>query len=69
MAVDPTKVLRLNMPQWQGGDRPAYRIGSRVLPALAPDPRGPEETVVVAPAGEDARPVEQGIVSRSAVLR
>lgn len=68
MPIDPKTVLRLNLPQWQGGDRPHYRIGGRVLAALAPDAQGPEETVAVAPAAEAGRPVERGIASRSALL-
>jgi hypothetical protein len=34
MAIDPLNVRRLNMPQWQGGDRPNYRIGGRYRIAL-----------------------------------
>jgi arginase len=68
VAIDARKVLRLNMPQWQGGDRPNYRIGGRVLAAIAPEPRGPEETVPIPCAGEDQRPVDGGIVSREALL-
>jgi arginase len=69
MPVNPRKVLRLNLPQWQGGDRPSYRIGGRVLAALAPDAQGPEETVPVAVATDAERPPEQGILSRAALLR
>jgi arginase len=69
MPIDPSKVLRLNLPQWQGGDRPFYRIEGRVLAALAPDPQGPEETVPVPAATEGERPLEQGILSRAALLR
>lgn len=68
MAIDPKNVLRLNMPQWQGGDRPDYRIGGRVLAAIAPDPQGPQETVPVPASTGDKRPVEGGIVSRAALL-
>jgi arginase len=68
MAVDPRKVLRLNLPQWQGGDRPNYRIGGRVLAAIAPESQGPEETVSVPVAGKDERPIDGGIVSRHALL-
>jgi arginase len=68
LAIDGPRVLRLNMPLWQGGDRPGYRIGGRVLAAIAPEPRGPEETVVVPRAAEDERPVDDGIVSRQALL-
>ncbi|MGH7004852.1 MAG: arginase family protein, partial [Alphaproteobacteria bacterium] len=68
MTIDPKKVLRLNLPQWQGGDHPDYRMGARVLAAIAPQALGPEETVAVAEAREDVRPVEQGIVSRRPLL-
>lgn len=68
MPIDPRRVLRLNMPVWQGGDRPSYRIGGRVLAAIAPDPVGPEETVAIPPSEVDERPVESGIVSRRALL-
>lgn len=68
MAIDPAKVLRLSLPQWQGSDRPDYRIGGRVLAAIAPDPQGPEETVPVPAATGEERPVEGGIVSRAALL-
>jgi arginase len=68
MAIDPANVLRLNMPQWQGGDRPEYRIGGRVLAAIAPEPRGSEETIPV-PRGEtNERPLDRGIVSRAALI-
>jgi arginase len=68
VAIDGRNVLRLNLPLWQGGDRPDYRIGGRVLAAIAPEPRGPEETVPVPRAGRDERSVEGGIVSRQALL-
>ncbi|MDK1373573.1 MULTISPECIES: arginase family protein [unclassified Sinorhizobium] len=68
MTIDPKKVLRLNLPQWQGGDHPDYRIGARVLAAIAPEPLGPEETVAVPEAHDDVRPVDEGIVSRQPLL-
>jgi arginase len=68
LAIDGRRVLRLNLPLWQGGDRPNYRIGGRVLAAIAPEPQGPEETIPVPRGGEDERPVEDGIVSRRALL-
>jgi arginase len=67
MAIDPKKTLRLNMPQWQGGDRPAYRVGSQVLAAIAPEPQGPVETIAV-PRPAEVRPVEGGIVWRKDLL-
>ncbi|NTG08766.1 arginase family protein [Rhizobium rhizogenes] len=68
MTIDPQKVLRLNLPQWQGGDRPDYGIGARVLAAIAPEALGPEETVAVPGTRDGIRPVEHGIVSRQLLL-
>lgn len=68
MAINPANVLRLNMPQWQGGDRPEYWIGGRVLAAIAPEPQGPEETVPVPHGETNERPVESGIISRTALI-
>lgn len=69
MTIDPRKVLRLNLPQWQGGNNPAYRIGAKTLAAIAPEPLGPVETVNVPAATEGERPTEDGIVSKSVLLR
>ena len=52
----PTRTLRLNMPQWQGGAEPAYRFGGELLRWLAPAHDGPEETDEVAAA--DGQPLE-----------
>ncbi|KKX26247.1 arginase family protein [Rhizobium sp. LC145] len=68
MTIDPKNILRLNLPQWQGGDHPDYRIGARVLAAIAPEAQGPEETIAVPEAPDATRPVEQGIVSRKPLL-
>lgn len=62
--------LRLNMPQWQGGNEPAYFFGSQVLQFLAPKATGPEETVPVDdPADGATLENEHGIMGRSAVVR
>jgi arginase len=68
MTLDPSTVLRLVMPQWQGGDEPEYRVGTRVLTALAPAPRGPVETIAVPEAEGNDRQENRGIVSREALL-
>ena len=68
MNIDPKNVLRLNLPQWQGGDRPDYRLGAQVLAAIAPEPQGPVETIAVPLSTEDVRPVDGSIVSREALL-
>ncbi len=66
----PGKTLRLNFPQWQGGNEPAYHFGSELLQFLAPKAKGPEETVPVDdPAAGAALAAEDGIVGRSAVVR
>src|SRR3546814_4330178 len=58
--------LRLNMPQWQGGDEPAYRFGSELLRWLAPPHDGPEESVEVPEADGNPPPVDHGIKWRDA---
>lgn len=68
MSVHPSRTLRLNIPQWQGSDRPDYRIGGRVLAALAPVASGPEVTIAVAPATTAVRAVEDGIASKTELL-
>lgn len=60
--------LRLNMPQWQGGDLPAYRFGTELLRWLAPPHDGPEETVAVPEADGSAPSIERGIKWRAELL-
>jgi arginase len=61
--------LRLNMPQWQGGNEPAYRFGAELLAFLAPPADGPEETIDV-PYPEEGTTLktDAGIVGRVALL-
>lgn len=35
-----TETLRLIMPQWQGGNNPAYSLGAKLLAWLAPAANG-----------------------------
>jgi arginase len=69
----PTKketTLRLNMPQWQGGNRHDYYFGSQLLAWLAPPANGPVETVPVsAPKPVETLEVENSILGRKALLR
>ena len=61
--------LRLNMPQWQGGNEPAYRFGAELLAFLAPPADGPEETIDVPHPEEGATlQTDAGIVGRAALL-
>jgi arginase len=65
-----TTTLRLDMPQWQGGNMPAYHFGARLLAWLAPAAEGPVETVSVPePEPGETLSVENGMRGRSAVLR
>lgn len=68
MTANPEKTLRLLMPQWQGGNIPAYHLGSRLLSWLAPEAAGPVAEVDVAPPTGEALTIEDGIVGRSALL-
>ena len=68
MAINPKNVLRLNLPLWQGGDRPDYRTGGQILAAIAPAAQGPVETIAVQRSAEGVRRVDDGIVWREALL-
>src|SRR3546814_14027923 len=59
--------LRLNMPQWQVGDEPAYRFGSELLRWLAPPHDGPEASVAVHEADGNPPPVDHSIKWRDAL--
>ena len=62
--------LRLNMPQWQGGNRHEYYFGSKLLAWLAPPATGPVETVLVPePKVGEILDVEDGILARKALIR
>src|SRR5262245_60493218 len=62
--------LRLNMPQWQGGDRQDYHFGSELLAWLAPVASGPVETAPVpAPTPGETPDVEDGGRGRAALVR
>ncbi|KQV37019.1 arginase family protein [Rhizobium sp. Root1204] len=63
-----TKTLRLLMPQWQGGNLPAYHFGAELLAWLAPPAGGPVAEVKIDKPTTDTLPVEGGIVAKSALL-
>ena len=62
--------LRLVMPQWQGGNNPAYTMGAQLLAWLAP-PAGdtPQIEVPFEPYDGSELPREGGVVARSILLR
>ena len=69
MATKNGTTLRLNMAQWQGGNRHNYFLGGELLEWLAPPAEGPVETVLVAePRPGETVKTENGIVAREAVL-
>ncbi|MCA0921444.1 arginase family protein [Pseudooceanicola nanhaiensis] len=68
MTRTPANTLRLVMPQWQGGDEPAYRVGAKVLEALLPDATGPVATIPVPLAATADRAPVDGIKSRVALV-
>jgi arginase len=70
MSTKRETTLRLNMPQWQGGNRHEYYFGSKLLVWLAPPANGPVETVPVPePKPGETLEVEDGILGRKALLR
>jgi arginase len=70
MSAKKETTLRLNMPQWQGGNRHDYYFGSELLAWLAPPANGPVETVPVPePKQGETLELENGILGRKALLR
>lgn len=70
MSTRKGTTLRLNLPQWQGGNRHDYYLGSQLLAWLAPAANGPVETVPVPePRPGETLAVEDGIVARAALLQ
>lgn len=63
------KTLRLLMPQWQGGNNPAYSLGARLLAWLAPESEAPLVEVPVEPYGENPPVKESGVVWHSTLLK
>ena len=56
--------LRLLMPQWQGGNNPAYSLGARLLAWLAPQTGDtPQIEVPVEPYNGSALSEENGVVA------
>lgn len=65
-----TETLRLIMPQWQGGNNPAYSLGAKLLAWLAPATNGtPQIEVPITAYDGQALPLEGGVVGRSVLLR
>lgn len=70
MTTKTGTTLRLNMPQWQGGNVHDYYFGSQLLAWLAPVTNGPVETVPVpAPRPGETLAVESGTLGRAALLQ
>ncbi|CAM2188077.1 Arginase [Paraburkholderia sacchari] len=69
MSSRNSKTLRLNIPQWQGGNLHEYHFGSQLLSWLAPPAKGPVETIdVPAPRPGERQQVENGVLGRAAVV-
>lgn len=70
MSTKKGTTLRLNMPQWQGGNVHDYYFGSQLLAWLAPAANGPVETVPVPePKPGETLEEENGILARAALLQ
>ncbi|OCQ52164.1 hypothetical protein Ppb6_02671 [Photorhabdus australis subsp. thailandensis] len=61
--INRSNTIRLVMPQWQGGNNPAYRFGAKMLNWLVPETDAP---VIHVPAREPAGPLllENGIKNK-----
>lgn len=63
-----SKTLRLLMPQWQGGNNPAYPLGARLLAWLASNNSEVVEVPVESFNGKEL-PMENGVIARTALLK
>lgn len=68
MSNSKSKTLRLQTPQWQGGNNHAYYLGSELLAWLAPKTDNPTEVVPVAFEDDKVLENENGIFGRSEIL-
>lgn len=66
MNVD--KTIRLVIPQWQGGNNPAYHFGAELLAWLAPESKSPVITIPVRSPVNNDLSNEDGIVGRSQLV-
>ncbi|QGU85892.1 arginase family protein [Erwinia sorbitola] len=62
------KTIRLVMPQWQGGNNPAYHFGAQLLAWLAPAANCPVISIPVTPPENNPLSDEGGIVGRRQVI-
>lgn len=70
MAQSSKTILRLVFPQWQGGNNPAYYLGSLLLNFLAPEPKFAVEVVNVEKDNEKSPlKLENGIMGRDVLLK
>ncbi|MGA8659507.1 MAG: arginase family protein [Chthoniobacterales bacterium] len=70
MSTSIGTTMRLNMPQWQGGNEHGYYFGAQLPAWLAPAGKGPVETVPVPePKPGETLIIENGIVGRAAVVQ
>jgi arginase len=65
----PIKLLRLLMPQWQGGGNHLYTLGAELLAWLAPASTAPLVEVPLSPLGMTEDGPDNGVVRRSALMR
>ncbi|MQR89004.1 arginase family protein [Bacillus megaterium] len=63
-----SKTLRLLMPQWQGGNNPAYFLGAQLLNWLSPHTNDIQEEVPISSNKEELK-VEKEIFARRALLK
>lgn len=64
------KTLRLLIPQWQGGNNPAYFLGAKLLAWLAPSNQNTTLIEVPIEAYDGKKlPLEKGIIAHSTLLQ
>lgn len=63
-----TKILRISLPQWQGGNRPEYYVGSKLLEFLAPQTKNETIYIPVSQNPTDGT-IKDGIVAKEIILQ
>lgn len=63
-----SKVIRMVMPQWQGGNNVNYKLGAELLAWLAPKTDSPTINISVSPTTETLE-LKDGIIGKEPILK
>ena len=63
------KTIRLVVPDWQAGDNPVYKLGAKVLKAIAPENKEQKTITVKTADSNQTLEKENNVTAQSAVLK